>query len=357
MSMSTLQRSLGLVLAVSLGVGFLYFWPYFQEDDVPEGFARSNGRIEAVQIDVATRVPGRVSEIYVQQGDFLESGQIVASMDVAAFAAQLMEAEARLRRASVGIDSAKFLIKQREAEKAVALAVVEQREAEHDAAKKQLDRSKELAGDGAIAQRRLDEDIARYFGSVAAVSAAKAQVGAVEAALSYAGSQVIAAESDVEAAQATIQRIRTDLDDGTLKSPRDGRVQYLVAQPGEVLPAGGTVLSLVDLSDVYMTFFLPTDAAGKVAIGAEAHLILDAVQQYVIPARISFVADIAQFTPKTVETEAERQKLMFQVQARIDPELLRKYLHQVKTGLPGMAYVRMDPEIDWPKELQVRLPQ
>src|SRR3546814_7602187 len=107
---------------------------------------------------------------------------------------------------------------------------------------------------------------------------------------------------------------------------------------------------MVDLTDVYMTFFLPTGQAGRVALGAEARLVLDAAPQYVVPAAISFVADVAQFTPKTVETEEERQKLMFRIKARIAPDLLREHLLQVKTGLPGMAYVRLAPRVDWPPE-------
>jgi len=140
------------------------------------------------------------------------------------------------------------------------------------------------------------------------------------------------------------------------RAPRSGRVQYRVAQPGEVLSAGGRVLNLVDLGDVYMTFFLPTRDAGRVGLGAEARLILDARPDLVIPAQISFVADVAQFTPKTVETASEREKLMFRVRARIDPELLKKHIRYVKTGLPGVAFVRLDRRKEWPANLQIRLP-
>jgi HlyD family secretion protein len=85
-------------------------------------------------------------------------------------------------------------------------------------------------------------------------------------------------------------------------------------------------------------------------------LVLDAAPQYVIPARVSYVADVAQFTPKTVETVSERQKLMFRIKARIEPELLQRHITQVKTGLPGMAYVRLDPGRDWPDHLRINLP-
>jgi HlyD family secretion protein len=106
-----------------------------------------------------------------------------------------------------------------------------------------------------------------------------------------------------------------------------------------------------------MTFFLPTAAAGKVALGSDIRLVLDALPNYVIPAKASFVASVAQFTPKTVETESERLKLMFRVRARIDPALLKQHLDQVKTGLPGKAYVKLDPAAEWPAELAVKLPE
>jgi HlyD family secretion protein len=161
----------------------------------------------------------------------------------------------------------------------------------------------------------------------------------------------------VDAAQAAIESIDADLVDSTLVSPRDGRVQYRVAQPGEVLSAGGRVLNLVDLGDVYMTFFLPTAQAGRVALGAEVRLVLDAAPQYLIPARVTYVADVAQFTPKTVETQEERQKLMFRVKAKIPTELLKKHITQVKTGLPGVAYVKLASDAAWPESLKGVVPE
>ena len=110
----------------------------------------------------------------------------------------------------------------------------------------------------------------------------------------------------------------SDINDSTLKAPRDGRVQYRVSQVGEVLSAGGKVLK-VNLGDVYMTFFLPTEWAGRAELGAEVRLVLDAAPQFVIPAKVTFVADVAQFTPKTVETAEERQKLTFRIKAHIPP--------------------------------------
>jgi HlyD family secretion protein len=344
------------VLAV-LAAGGYYAWQNAHNGALPEGLASGNGRIEAVEIDVSAKSPGRIKEILVDEGDFVKAGDVLARMDTTQLEAQRRQAEAQLQRARIGVDTANTLIVQREAERTAAAAVVTQRRAELDAAERTLKRSEQLAATNTISQQVLDNDRAAERSSAAAVAAAEAQLAASAAAINAARAQVVDAEAAVDSAQAAIESIVAEIDDATLRSPRDGRVQYRVAEPGEVLGSGGRVLNLVDLGDVYMTFFLATAQAGRVAIGAEIRLVLDAAPQYVIPAKATFVADVAQFTPKTVETEEERQKLMFRIKAQISPELLRKYIQQVKTGLPGVAYVRIDPDVEWPAALQGTLLQ
>lgn len=348
---------LRIALIVLAGVIAFYAWKTLRPNGLREGFAGSNGRIEATEINVAAKMSGRIEEILVNEGDFVTAGEVLAVMDTAVLEAQQREAEAQLERAKIGIETAQDQVKQRIAEKSTAEAIVAQRKAEFSAAQKRLSRTEKLAERGIVPAQKLDDDRAELQRARAAVSAANAQVAAADAAISSARSQTVASKSEAEAMRATIQRIKADIDDNTLRSPRDGRVQYRVAQPGEVLNAGGIVLNLVDLSDVYMTFFLPTEDAGRVKLGAEARIILDAAPQYVIPARITFVADVAQFTPKSVETAEERQKLMFRLKAQIPPALLRKHIEDVKTGLPGMAYVKIDPNAEWPADLEVRLPK
>jgi HlyD family secretion protein len=344
-----------VVLAVLLGGGGYYYWQHLDSKPLPAGFARGNGRIEAVEIDIATKTPGRIREILVNEGDFVTAGQVLARMDTEQLQAQRRQAEAQLQRASINVETAKSLVNQREAERRAAEAMVDQRIAQLDTTSRKLDRSEQLIKTNAVSQQVLDDDRAANATAKAALAAAQAQVAASEAAISSARALVVDAGAAVDAAKAAIESIAADLNDSVLKAPRDGRVQYRVAQPGEVLAAGGRVLNMVDLGDVYMTFFLPTAEAGRVAIGSEVHLVLDAAPQYVIPAKATFVADVAQFTPKTVETEEERQKLMFRVKAHIEPDLLRKHIEQVKTGLPGMAYVKLDPNAPWPDNLKTKL--
>ncbi|EKJ93428.1 HlyD family secretion protein [Bradyrhizobium lupini HPC(L)] len=345
---------IGLAVVV-LAVAGYFAWSKLTAEGLPSGFVASNGRIEAVEIDISTKTAGRLQDIMVREGDFVTAGQVLAQMDTAQLEARKRQAEAQLRRAKIAIDTAHSLVAQREAEKTSALAVVEQRKAQLDSASKTNARSKQLLTGNAVSQQIVDDSEAAEQSARATLASAQASLAASDAAINAAKAQIVDAEAAVDAAQADIESIETDIADATLKSPRDGRVQYRIAQPGEVLSAGGRVLNLVDLGDVYMTFFLPTAEAGRTSMGSDVRLILDAAPQYTIPAKVSFVADVAQFTPKTVETEEERQKLTFRVRAQIPQALLQKYIQYVKTGLPGMAYVRLDPEAAWPENLERNL--
>jgi HlyD family secretion protein len=345
------------VVVAFLVVGALVAWQMLREKGPGEGFVSGNGRIEATEIDVSTKFSGRVQDILVSDGDFVTAGQTLAHMQIQTLEAQRDEAQARHQQSVTAIASAEAQVAVRESDRQAALALVAQRESELDAAQRRLARSETLTREGASSGQELDDDRARVRSVQAAVVAAKAQVQAAQAAITAARAQVAGARSTVEAAQATIVRIKVDIDDSALTAPRDGRVQYRIAQPGEVLAPGGKVLNLVDLGDVYMTFFVPEASAGKLALGSEVRIVLDAAPQYVIPAKISFVASTAQFTPKTVETASERQKLMFRVKAQIDRDLLQKNLKQIKTGLPGMVWLKLDAQAQWPAALAVKVPQ
>ena len=345
-------KKLSIVGAIVITVLVAYLiWKNMDKSDT-DALVSGNGRIEATEINISSKLSGQLEEILVQEGDFVEPGQVLARIKVSALEAQLREVQAQQRQAQDGIATAEAQVAMRISEKAAAEAMVQQRETELVAAKNRLARTEILAKEGASSRQQLDDERADVKRVAAVLSAAKAQVDSAQSAIVAARSQVSGAHSQVDAIKATIERINFDLDDAQLKAPLKARVQFLVAQPGEMIAAGGRVLNLIDLSDVYMTFFLPETVAGRIAMGTEVRIVLDAAKNVVIPARVSFVADTAQFTPKTVETESERQKLMFRVKAKIDPALLQKYIQQVKTGLPGVAYIKIDDNAAWPAFLE-----
>lgn len=353
------RSSRKVVAGVLIGVAALaavVAWNKLKPQGLPASVAMGNGRMEATDIDVATRTSGRLKELLVKEGDNVEAGQILARMDTATLDADLQRAQAQVQQARNAKATAEAVLAQREQAVTTASAVVSQRQAELNLATKQLQRTQELVSKGFLSPQKLDEAQAQVASAKAGLSAAQSQVAETRTAITATRSQLVEADSAIATAQASLRRVQADIDDSVLKAPRPGRVQVLAAQPGEVLGAGGRVISLVDISDVYMTFFLPETAAGRVAIGTEARLVLDAAPQYVIPAKVSFVASVAQFTPKTVETTAERQKLVFKVRAQIDKALLEQHRQQVKTGMPGMAYVLVQRDAAWPDKLAIALP-
>jgi len=342
-------------LLIALGAWAL--WAERGDGGPGEGFAGGNGRLEATEIDIATKLAGRIEKIMVDEGDFVEAGQVLAVMQTSVLEAQLAEARAQYQQALTQETSAQSQVALKESDKKAAQATVVQRESELDAIQRRLERTTVLTKQGAVPVQTFDDEETSMHGARAAVSSAEAQVAVSQSAIDAAKAGLEGARATVKAAQATIERIEADIKDSTLVAPRTGRIQYRIAQPGEVLGAGGKVLNLVDLTDVYMTFFLPAAQTGLLSYGSEARIVLDAAPEYPVPASISYVASSAQFTPKTVETKNEREKLMFRVKARIDPELLKENLLYVKTGLPGVVWVRLDPNKQWPDSLKPKLGQ
>jgi HlyD family secretion protein len=303
-------------------------WRHYRAGDLPLGIAMGNGRIEAERVDIAAKFPGRLREVLVDEGDWVDRGAVLARIDSDDVAAQLREAQAAVGQARHRLTEAAGEVAQRESQ--LKLAEIE------------LQRARFLLQKGNVAKQVVDERTAQRDLQVAGLDSDRAAVGDAAGA--------------IEAAVARVERLQIDLQEYALTAPRPGRVQYRLALPGEMLAAGGRVLTVLDLSDVYMEIFLPTDQAGRLPMGAEARIVLDAAPEYVIPASVTFVAADAQFTPKQVETARERENLMFRVKVQIGQDLLERYARLVKTGLPGVAYVRTDPAAAWPERLAPRLP-
>jgi HlyD family secretion protein len=297
--------------------------------DMPEGIVKTNGRIEATQVDVAAKYPGRLATLTVDEGDEVTAGQVVATVSSPETEAQLRSAQAQVLKA-----------KQAYAE---AVALIAQRNSDLTFARTDYERGKTLLQKGDIAQQVVDQRRNRFEAAEAGYVAANAQRDQ--------------AESSIKSAESEVERLQSILVDLVLVSPRSGRVQYRLARAGEVVSGGQRILTVLDLNDVYMTIYLPAEQAGRLTIGDQARTILDPIPQYVLPNTVSFVATEAQFTPKSVETTEEREKLMFRVRLQADPKVLDQYHKFVKTGVRGLGFVRTDPKIGWPTELEVKLPQ
>jgi HlyD family secretion protein len=321
------KKTLIVILAVVVAVGAGVAWWILSKPKLPPGFAGGNGRLEATQVDIAAKYAGRLKTVDANEGDTIEVGQVVATIDTEPLEAQLRASQAKIREAQDNLRTAQ--------------SQVRVKKAELDYAEKQYKRSKQLVSSGAVSGQEADVDLARAESARGALTGVQAQV--------------VASQSAIDAQTAESERLKAEIADNTLKSPIRARVQSRLAEPGEVVAAGGKVLSTLDLSDVYMYVFLPTNVAGKLSLGADARIVLDALPAYPIKAVVSYISPNAQFTPKTVETAEERHNLTFRVKLQIpDREKLRAYERMVKVGIPGMGYVQLDPSAAWPANLQLR---
>ena len=318
----------GLLVVVGGGAGGGWYWWKLHQAALPNGIVWGNGRLEADDIDITPKYPGRVATLLVDEGDLVRAGQVVARMDTRDTEATLRKAEAQVQQASRMLEEAS--------------ANVVQQKTQQKLAAQEFDRTKTLFEKGYATAELLDQRQQVLDGANAALNAATAKVGETEHALA-------AAIQDVAYNKIVV-------DDGVLVAPRDARVQYRLVNTGEVIGAGAKIFTLLDLSKVYMTVFLPTEDVGKIALGAEGRMVLDALPNMVVPGSVTFISPTSQFTPKTVETQTERDKLMFRVKVRVDPDLLSSHIADVRTGLPGVAYIRFDPAVTWPARLQPNLP-
>jgi HlyD family secretion protein len=319
-----LRIAFAFVLAAA-GAGGGYYWWQRLHPALPAGIVFGNGRLEADEINIDTKYAARIAQILADEGDFVSANQVVARMDTRDLEASRKQWEATVRQARRAVDE--------------ATANVTQQQAQVTLAKQEIDRAAYLVQKGFQTQEVLDER--------------KQQLDSANAALEAAKQRVTEAEHALEADTHNVELYTVEINDDTLIAPVEGRIQYRVANVGEVLPAGGHVFAMLDTSYVYMDIYLPTQQAGKVRYGAEARIVVDAYPNVAIPAKVMFIATQAQFTPKTVETQTEREKLMFRVRVRIDADWLRGRSDAVSSGLPGVAYVRADGAAQWPDWLQV----
>jgi HlyD family secretion protein len=315
-------RALWSLVLLLAGAGVAFWWLQ-PRATLPLGFASGNGRLEADEIDIDTKFAGRIAELRADEGDMVKAGQVVAVMDT-------RDLQAELKQGQQLVQQDQHMLEQARANYLAAQAAVKFDQQE-------VARSTYLVPKGYATQETLDLQTQNLNRDLGTLKADEAAVGAAQHAL------------DAETHQ--VEFYAVEIADNQLVAPKDGPIEYRVANVGEVLQAGGKVFTMLDASYVYMDIYLPTEEAGKVRIGTDARIVLDAYPHHIIPAKVVFIASQAQFTPKTVETKDERDKLMFRIRVRIDPQRLEGRETIVRSGLPGITYVRTSESAKWPANL------
>ena len=315
----------GVLLVVLLAVGGAgFYWWKQNQSQLPVGISWGNGRLVGDEINIDTKFAGRIAELRADLGDMVTAGQVLAVMDTRDIQQTLEKSEAQAKAAQRVIEEANANLVQQQTQQTLAA--------------QELDRAQTLLKSGYATQELFDQQ--------------KQALDAANAGLIAAEKRVAEAKHALEAAQHDVGLYKVNIADNSLVAPRAGRIQYRITNIGEVLPAGGKVFTILDIGYVYIDIYLPPVEAGRVKIGTDARILLDAYPNTPIPANVSFIASEAQFTPKMVEVQSEGDKLMFRIRVRIDADRSRAHADAVRSGLPGVAYVRVDPAVVWPKNLQ-----
>jgi HlyD family secretion protein len=319
--MSKTKTLVVIVLLAAAAGGFAGYkrWQA-KKSALPKGIASGNGRIEAKLLDITSKEALRVGEILVDEGDLVEPRQVLVRMDLITLNAELAEAKANVAAMKERL--------------AIAQASIQRWTSELELAKIEVERSRKLVEQRAGSQQEYD--------------VRQTSVKTTAATLEQEKAKLESAKADVAVAEANEGVVQSRIADATLVSPVHGRVLYRLAEVGEVVGAGGKVLTLVNLKDVYMEIYLPAEQAARLQIGAEARIAVDFAPDRPVAGHVSFVSPEAQFTPKQVETRSERERLMFRVKIQVPEEVVVANLERVKTGVRGMGYVKVDASAVWP---------
>lgn len=385
-----MRRALVMCLVAATAVVAAWFW--LRPAEPPSGLLEANGRVEGDEAAVGARVAGKIVRLAVGEGQRLAAGALIAELASDQVRAQLEQAEhtvhtareelaeahARVAAARRAFETAELAVTQarQEARARVGEAVaalgaaraqLAEAEATRESAERDLGRSRELFARELIAAQQLDQAKTRFEVALAAAEAARKRVGQAGEALALAragqtgvdvrqrGAEaarervreaqaaVGTARARIEAAEAARSLARANLQDTRVPAPFAGTVLRKLVEPGEVVAAGTPLVTLVDLGRLHAKVYVPEADLGKIKIGDPARLYTDAFPGRPFEARVSEVAQHAEFTPRDVHMKDERAKLVFAVKLAIDnPEGV------LKPGMPVDALIRWRPAAPWP---------
>ncbi len=386
-----------LLSAIVLGVGVALWrvWPRPVDSRL-----HLSGRLEGYPTNVAARVAGRVKQVTVREGDAVTAGHVIVQLDDDELQAQIQGAEARLQAVQTQVQQAQQQIQviqaqleaaqlereqsqgdtvgrvaQAEANVAAAMAQLSQAEAQQmqaqaelDLARLDRDRSQQLVNQGAIPQQQFDQAQTRVSMAEATVASRKAvvaaaqrqvtaaqavltqaetsrlnpeirtaQITALNQQLAVAQSQVKTAQAEVANAQAAKQQLLAQRQYLNIVSPLTGVVETRSVEPGEVVTTGKTVMTLIDLDQIYLRGFIPEGDIGKVRVGQTAQVFLDSAPQKPLVARVTAIDTQASFTPENIYFQDDRVKQVFGVKLS-----LQSSQGYAKPGMPADAVIQID---------------
>ncbi len=324
-------RILGAIAVLAVGASAVLL---LRGDTQADGAIVAAGTVEATTSDVGFAAGGRITEVFVQEGEAVSAGQLLARLDVAELEARRALAEAQVAAAGAQLDELRRGPRTEEiAQARAAQAAADSRLAD---ARRDAERSRRLFAGGAVSREALDKVETQLAVSEAQAAQAAEQLLALERGTR--SERIRAAQAQLDQAEASLRQVEARIGNGTATAPFAGIITVRHREPGETVQPGAPVVTVLNPDDRWVRIYIRETDVPRVSIGRTARIMADGTPGESYGGRVVHIASEAEFTPRNVQTQEERTRLVYAVRVRVtdDPA------HRLKPGLP--VDVRIAPE-------------
>lgn len=322
-----------ILLAAAVAAGF-YFYPHFRTKPAPTNEITLSGNIEAHESQLSFKVPGRIIELPIEEGQQIKENDLIARLEDSDLRQRVRidEASVAVRRSNLAL----ALAGTRDQEINALHQSVNDAQADFELKKADSDRAQQLFSKDELSAQDRDRAVTALKRSEAALSAAQQRLS--EAQEGARKEDIAIARANLNQAQANLGLSRINIGYTTLRSPSEGVVTVRQAELGEVIAPGSPVVSLADLNHIWLRSYIAETDLGRIHWGQNAFITTDTYPGKQYHGRISFIAPNAEFTPKSVQTYKERVTLVYRIKIDVDNPN-----HELKPGMPADAHIQLAP--------------
>jgi HlyD family secretion protein len=321
-----------LILLAALIAAAIYFYPRFTKKSEPENQLTLSGNIEAHESLVSFKVQGRIIDLPVEEGQWVEPGTLLARLEDADY-----QQKVRIDEANVHVRESNLVLTlagTREQELKATQQTVLDAQADLQQKKLDYDRAQRLFSKDALSAQ--DRDLAETAFKRSEASFQAAQQRYNEAVEGSRKEDIAIAHANVHAARANLGLSRVNLDYTTLRAPTAGVITVRQSELGEVVVAGTPVVTLADLDHIWLRAYVAETDLGRIRWGQDAAITTDTYPGKQYHGRVSFISSTAEFTPKSVQTYKERVTLVYRIKIDVDNPN-----HELKPGMPADAHITL----------------
>ena len=387
-----MKKIIPILILLAAGAAAAY---YFRSAQVDPNRIRLSGNLEMTQVDIAFKLAGKISELLVREGDLVKAGQIIARLDrdtmtlqrqreesgvasaqsgiaqmstAIVFQQEVLMRETQVRKSEIAAAEAQLnnlLAGSRKQEKLQASSTLEDARAQYQQAKKDWDRAERLFKNEDISRAQYDQAQTRLLITEAAVHAAEQRVSLVEEGprkqeielaraqlerakaaltLTQASAEEVkrrqqemgVRQADMKRATANVAIMDSQLNDTIAKSPLDGVVLLKTTEAGEVVAPGATIVTIADIEHPWLRGYIPQTQLGRVKLGQKVTLTTDSYKDKSYQGTITYISSQAEFTPKQIQTQEERVKLVYRVKISVENKQ-----QELKLNMPVDAIIEL----------------